>query len=859
MNVSKSKKSCLVISYGPVPTPQYQTVEGGGMRAWGLADGLKAHDINVTVGVNASFPQNIDEHEGIKLTTWNLDAEFIQLINSFDAVIISYNMGDPSVFVADNIGDNVQLILDAYVPIYIEVSARDSKDINTEYVNYMADIARHNKVLSRGDYFLYANDAQELMYSGVLSALGVINPHSYRDERLIKTPFGIHRTPLKTTTNPYIELGITSRDFVVLWFGGIYPWFRIEEYLDAIKQCSDKPTIKFVFVGGKNPFNPNPDFSRQYELAVDFAKKQKLLDKTMHFVDWVDFQERVNWFVHANVIVSLNQPGEENKYSWRTRVMDFVWGEAVTISNGGDPLSEELISKNAAIRIPELNSEALAETILRVKNDKSLVDTAKNSLREIKKTYYWDVVTERLSGIIKSHTLPFIAEQSLRELVEPENSPTAGLSGFSDSKLRKIASAPRKIVRKIKQKGVKRTVKLAGSVIKTHVKSRSTGTHQKQYVFISHPINNTGGPIVLLQMVEEYVKKYGASRVRVIAPGVEKDQEQFLKQLGITVEQAVFGISFRFIRLQLNLHPDDFVLMNTTAIYDNYRDFVLLWLRLGRLKHAYWFIHEDIEQLPFIHKEFLDPGNIKQVKEMVNRDILSLLFPSKRTSEEYKELLDIERTKVINLHVEVDDKYIEPKKSTDFKSINFLLSGTAGDGRKGQFLAISAFYRFMKEYHDKNPEKYRPFTLQLVAINDDYVSKQIRWTAESLLGKSVKIYNSMPKADALKVTSECNAVICCSLNETFGLYIAEGMLMGHIVLRNNSAGVDEQLIDGENGFFIDHTNPKQFSQQIEKLLNKDTLSNEDLLKMSKSSQAIMNNYQKYKYLEQIEANDKKQV
>lgn len=844
--------SCLVISYGPVPTSEYQTVEGGGMRAWGLAEGLKSHGIDVTVGINASFPQTLREHEGISLKTWSLDADFVQLINSFDAVVISYCMGDPSVFVAENISGDVQLILDAYVPIYIEVSARDSKDTETEYVNYMADVSRHNKVLSRGDYFLYANDAQELLYSGVLSALGVVNPHSYRDKRLIKAPFGIHRTPIETKVNPYSDLGITSKDFVVLWFGGIYPWFRIEEYLEAIKICATTPNIKFVFVGGKNPFNPNPDFSRQYDLAVDFAKKQKLIDKSVFFVDWVDFQDRVNWFTHTDVIVSLNQPGEENKYSWRTRVMDYVWGEAVTISNGGDPLSEELISKNAAIRLPELNSDALANTIKDVRENKALVTKAKKALHEIKQTYFWDVVTEELSEIVKTHSLPYITEQPLRALVEPEASPTSGLSGFSDGTLRRITSIPYKVARKIKQKGVRRTVKIAGSIVKTHIKSRTTQARQKQFVFISHPINNTGGPVVLLQMVEEYVQKYGASRVRVIAPGIEKEQAQYLKRLGITVEQAVFGISFRFIRLQLNLHPDDFVLMNTTAIYDNYRDFVLLWLRLGRLKHAYWFIHEDIEQLPVIHKEFLDPKNLKQIKELVDSTSLDLLFPSKRTSEEYKELIGIENVRVINLHVEVDDKYKKPRAISDFKSVNFLLSGTAGDGRKGQFLAISAFYRFMKEYYDKNPDSYRPFTLHLVAINDDYVSKQIRWTAKSLLGEKVKIYESLPKADALKVTSECNAVICCSLNETFGLYIAEGMLMGHIVLRNNSAGVDEQLVDGKNGYLIDHTDSKQFAASIERILNKN-VSSSTLLSMSQHSQYLINEYGKHTYLTQIEA------
>src|SRR5258708_665094 len=125
----KSRKTCLLISIGPVPTPQYKNVEGTGMRTWGLAKGLKSHGVDVTVAINSSFPQEIDHHEGIGLVNWTLDAHFKDLMNSYDSVIALYTMGSNSEYIADNISDNVQLILDAYVPIYVEVSAREAEDM----------------------------------------------------------------------------------------------------------------------------------------------------------------------------------------------------------------------------------------------------------------------------------------------------------------------------------------------------------------------------------------------------------------------------------------------------------------------------------------------------------------------------------------------------------------------------------------------------------------------------------------------------------------------------------------------------------------------------------------------------------
>ncbi len=315
----------------------------------------------------------------------------------------------------------------------------------------------------------------------------------------------------------------------------------------------------------------------------------------------------------------------------------------------------------------------------------------------------------------------------------------------------------------------------------------------------------------------------------------------------------MFGIGFRFIRLQLNLQKDDFVLMNTAAIYDTYRDFILLWLKNGRLKHAYWFIHEDMAQLPFIHKEFLEARTLKQIAGLVNQKSLDLLFSSKRTTEEYKKLIGIDRAYPVKLHIEVPTKSCQPKQANDFDHIDFLMSGDSADGRKGQLLALSAFQVFMRNYYDKSPDDYRPFKLHMVAIGENhYVSQQVRWIAESTMKDRVVMYGLLPKDEALVVTAECNATICCSLNETFGIYIAEGMLMGHVILRNNSAGVDEQLDDGKNGLLIDHTNIQDFAAKLAQILSKSQTSNKQLLAMSKRSQKMMADYGRYNYIDQID-------
>jgi glycosyltransferase involved in cell wall biosynthesis len=854
MSASQTK-TCLVVSYGPVPTPQYQKVEGGGMRAWGLATGLKAHGVDVTVGINDSFPQKLKEHDGIRLLNWGQNQQFADLMNSYDAVLVSYTMGSDSVFVAEHINDSVQLILDAYVPIYVEISARESKDIDTEYSNYMADIARFNKVLRRGDYFLCASQSQKTFYVGVLSALGIINPRSYREDRVLIAPFGIHDLPAKASHNPYKKLGIKDGDFTALWFGGLYPWFRIDELLDAILKLSKNPGFNFVFVGGRNPFNPNPDFSKQYETALAFAEKHGLLDKSVFFVDWVDFDQRMNWFKHADVVISLNQPGQENGFSWRTRVMDFVWGELAILTNGGDPLSEDLIVANAALRLTDLSASELTKSLKALQNDPARLADVRERVTKLKPNYYWQNIMRPVVKLINKSARPYASELAYKKKLHLDAaSPTAefAIRTPQSGRVGKAIRMPMKVVSYARHKGVRRSAQLALNITKTQVRRRMPTSRKQRFIFVSHPIDNTGAPLVLLQMIHEYARKYGGRQVLLVTPDIGKTELRQLRQLGVKVDKAAFGLGFRLIRLQLGLRKDDFVLINTVAIYDNYRDFIMLWLKTGRLKRAYWFIHEDIAQLPIIHKEFLDERNLQQTHKLMEQKKLTILSPSERTKQEYYKLLDSDNIQPINLHVEIGGKYIVKRKDKDYDTINFLLSGTSGDGRKGQMLALSAFYSFLKTYYEKDPKKYRDFKLHLVAIRDDYISQQIKWIGNSLLSKHLVIYPSLPKSEAMKVTAECNAVVCCSLNETFGLYVAEGMLMGHVVLRNNSAGMDEQLKDGVNGYFIDHTDVQKFAAVIEKILNKKTISNAQLQKMGLASQQMMQAYTKNTYFDQIE-------
>jgi glycosyltransferase involved in cell wall biosynthesis len=852
MGKKQTKKSCLIISYGPVPTPEYQTVEGGGMRAWGLAKGLVQHGLSVTVAVNNSFPQSLSEHQDVLLTNWSLDDSFISAINSFDTVIMSYCMGDPSVFVVDNIAPRVQLILDVYVPIYVEVSARDTDNMPREYAAYSQDIARHNKVLKRGDYFLCANEVQKIFYTGVLGSLGIINPLSYRQNRIRVVPFGIHRDPHDITEDPYEKLGIAKNEKRVLWFGGLYPWFRIEDLLEAIDVLANEDQhFRFILVGGKNPFNNNPDLLRQYEAAFKFAKERKLLNKQIFFVDWVDYEKRINWYAYADFVISLNQPGEESAFAWRTRVMDYIWGDIIALTNGGDPLGDELIANGAAIKLVDLRKDTIVNAIRAVYSDKAVLQEAKKSLKLIKEKYFWDNVTAQLIQLVSNHELKYQHEQDFI-LTHDIDLPDAHTLSTIDTKIRKknvlTANARRakSLMKRARSKGLRRSAMLGYTIAKNQFVKKTI--RPRKFIFISHPIDHTGAPLVLLHIIDEVIEKYGARNIRIIAPFVEADILKNLRKKGVSVEKAA-ELNYRLAAAQLALEQDDFVLMNTVAIYDCYREVVLNMLQHNKLKNAHWFIHEDEAQLRVVKGVIEEPGTRNKISQLINSSKLHIFVPAKRVKLFYDKLFETNRVKAVPLKLEVPENLFSiNRSSSDFDSVRFLLTGAASDGRKGQLIVLAAFQAFLLKYAVNNPSAYRDFEMHFISVGNDYVSTQVKTIGNAILGNKLHTYPALSRHKALEIAHRCNAVICSSLNETFGLYVAEGMLMGHVVLRNDSAGQEEQLSEGKNGFFIDSNDINQMAEVFERILNKNTTPNNAFLSMSRFSQKMMKPYATNIYL-----------
>lgn len=428
----------LVITEGPPPlgdTP----AEGGALRAWGLAKGLAINGHSVTLAYRSTFKlsDNFKETkipEGIILKTWdgtNLD----KLLEDHRIIVLRYAMGEAEEFTR-RLNENHILVSDSYIPISIEVSARNSKE-KDEQTNFLwlQDICAIAS--RRADYFLYASPAQKKYYLGYLAALNKINPITYpmMSGRLFEVPYGVDEDDMP---KKYKNLSM-QKNPTLLWYGAFYSWFDMESLIGAVKQLKNEmPNFKFLIAGARNPYNQNPALLDHYNKTI---KSLEVLGDTVEMIEWTPYHKRFEIYNRASAIITFNHLGLENELAWRTRLMDYLLAYKPIITNGGDPLGDDLIERGIAHMANEKTIVEVFKKILTNQNSKDVYD-------EAIRRYSWTNITKELAA----------------ELTKPSRLPTVKMIRKAHparrlaQKSKRVAKLPIATIKYAKKHGVTKTV-----------------------------------------------------------------------------------------------------------------------------------------------------------------------------------------------------------------------------------------------------------------------------------------------------------------------------------------------------------------------------------------------------------------
>jgi GT2 family glycosyltransferase/glycosyltransferase involved in cell wall biosynthesis len=297
------------------------------------------------------------------------------------------------------------IIVDIYDPIHLEQLEQSKAD---EPINRRASIVATtgalNDQLKRGDFFLCASEEQRHFWLGQLAGVGRLNPKNYdRDSSLRNllavSPFGLSELPPRQNRSAIKGAidGIGHDDKVILWGGGVYNWFDPLTLIQAVdKLRADHDDVRLFFLGMKHP-NPNVPEMRMAWEARQLSDHLGLTDKYVFFNEqWVVYNDRVNYLMDADLGVSAHFLHVETTFSFRTRMLDYLWAGIPIVATDGDSFGRLIRSEGLGIVVPERDSDAMAAALERALYDEEFVAECRKNVARVREQFTWQRTLEPL-------------------------------------------------------------------------------------------------------------------------------------------------------------------------------------------------------------------------------------------------------------------------------------------------------------------------------------------------------------------------------------------------------------------------------------------------------------------------------
>ena len=340
---------------------------GPGVRYWELAHVLARH-LPVTLAVPAGPPP--PPSATVRTVAYSLQdrAAVERLADEHAALFLSgaalYHF--PALGQLDR-----PMAVDLYIPSILEnLETHGARPLDERSAIHAADLGLLNQLLRAGDFFVCASERQRDLWLGALLANNRVNPGTYAGDVTLRklidvVPFGlpsmppVHSRPVLKGVYP----GIGAEDRVILWGGGIWEWLDPITLIEAVARLAGAgQPVRLFFLGVRHPNPAVPEMAR-VRLARERSQELGILNSHVFFNDWVPYEERQNYLLEADVGVSLHIDQVETRFSFRTRVLDYIWAGLPMVLAAGDSMSDMVQEHGLGILVPPRDVEALAQAL----------------------------------------------------------------------------------------------------------------------------------------------------------------------------------------------------------------------------------------------------------------------------------------------------------------------------------------------------------------------------------------------------------------------------------------------------------------------------------------------------------------
>jgi glycosyltransferase involved in cell wall biosynthesis len=377
------RNKVLVLSTDPIGP----LMPGPAIRAWELARVLSRHlDVVLasTVKAEGSHPSaELRLAEGPALA---------EMVAGADACFAPSAL----VYMADELRSRAKAVaVDIYDPYHLE-----NLEMGGDDREVMRQSGILNTALRRGDFFTCASERQRDFWLGSLAALGRVNSYTYAESALLEgliavVPFGLPSQPPRRGAQAIkgVVPGISTDDKVVLWGGGVYNWLDPASVIRAVDRLRHRlARLRLVFLGMGHP-NPDIPGMRAATEARALASALGLTGSHVFFNEgWAPYEKRADFLLDADVAVSCHLDHLETRYSFRSRVLDYIWAGLPMVLTAGDVLAEEARAAGCAVTPRPGDIRGIEEGLARMLE----TPPPKSAFSALARSYRWEAVAQPL-------------------------------------------------------------------------------------------------------------------------------------------------------------------------------------------------------------------------------------------------------------------------------------------------------------------------------------------------------------------------------------------------------------------------------------------------------------------------------
>lgn len=359
-----------------IPVPN-RSVSGGGLRAWGLGEGLKSRGHDVIY----SIPRKIAEAKNLsgELLDYAYQPEHLwKIIRKVVPDVILFEQWGLVTYLEKT---NIPVVIDLHGSLIIENYFRKHRGLHN-------NVAAKIKTLVKADYIICPSERQKNYFIPWLMLSGF----PVDEESIAVVPVSF---------SPDLPERDLSSELTFIFSGGLWPWINPFPALDIVaeqvkshrngclKVFSQKPDIKTVL--------PKDAFGTGHMSNIDRLKNIDRVD----IRQFIPHEALLKEYRKASVAVDIYQWNRERDLAFSTRTIEFLWAGLPVIHAEYSEISDYIRKYEAGWCLDPNDVESISKTVSEIYSDRDKVREYSENAQELVKAHFtWDRTVGPLNNFV---------------------------------------------------------------------------------------------------------------------------------------------------------------------------------------------------------------------------------------------------------------------------------------------------------------------------------------------------------------------------------------------------------------------------------------------------------------------------